>query len=381
LTASRSLGYPRPVGDPLADIVASGRASDLGEAAAGLVRAVARAAGAERAFLVRADGSAARVIAAHPAGAEPDGAPPLAASLRTEGPTIVEGGTVLVLRLQVDGGDGSRWGLHLTRGRRHPWTAADAGRVAGLAPVVELALEHALLRSGVPEVRGGPPTPAPEVIAALSHELRNPLAPILMWTATLRRMRAGDAEIERATRAIDHAVALERRLIESLVSIGRIERGLLELRAEIVDLGAVIRMQVGSHREDLAAGRVEVDATIPAEPITLRGDNTRLGEMVGHLLENAIKFSRPGGRVAIHLTRRDDLAEIRVQDSGTGVPPEMEKRLFLPFQKGPNARGGLGVGLAIVRGLAVLHGGVVEAEASSDAGATFVVRLPLRPDA
>jgi signal transduction histidine kinase len=140
-------------------------------------------------------------------------------------------------------------------------------------------------------------------------------------------------------------------------------------------------MQVGSHREDLAAGRVEVDATIPAEPITLRGDNARVGEMVGHLLENAIKFSRPGGRVSIELARRGDLAEIRVRDGGAGIPAEMEKRLFLPFQKGPNARGGLGVGLAIVRGLAVLHGGAAEAEASSDAGATFVVRLPLRRDA
>jgi signal transduction histidine kinase len=256
--------------------------------------------------------------------------------------------------------------------------AADAGRIGNLLPVVELALEQALGAGGPSPGEDASPTPAPEVIAALSHELRNPLAPILMWTATLRRMRAGDAEIERATRAIDHAVALERRLIESLVSVGRIERKTLELRSEIVDLGAVIRMQVGSHRQDLAAGRVEVDATIPDEAITLRGDTARLGEMVGHLLENAIKFSRAGGRVAVDLVRRGDVAEIRVRDSGGGVPSEMAPRLFRPFQKGPNARGGLGVGLAIVRGLAALHGGTVEVEAPSEEGATFVVRLPLR---
>jgi signal transduction histidine kinase len=368
------------VPDPLADIVASGHTSDFDEAVSRLMRGVARATDAAGAFLVRADGDTARVIAAHPAGAELDGAAPLA-SVRSEDPTIVGGGAALVVRLRVDGGGASLWGIHLARGAGRPWVAADAGRVAGLVPVVEMALA-ALLRSGSADSRpDAPAMPAPEVIAALSHELRNPLAPILMWTATLRRMRSGDGEIERATRAIDHAVALERRLIESLVSIGRIERGILELRAEVVDLGAVVRMQVGSHREDLAAGRVEVDATIPAEPITLRGDNARVGEMVGHLLENAIKFSRPGGRVSIELARRGDLAEIRVRDGGAGIPAEMEKRLFLPFQKGPNARGGLGVGLAIVRGLAVLHGGAAEAEASSDAGATFVVRLPLRRDA
>jgi len=369
------------VGDPLADIVASGRASDLAQATSGLVRAVARAAGGARACLVRAEAGTSHVVATYPDGAVPGRAASLDVPRRGESPAIVDGGAVLALHLHVPADAAAQWGLRLARRDGAAWSADDAERVGGLVPVIELALEHALAQAGAPDRRaGGPTTPAPEVISALSHELRNPLAPILMWTATLRRMRAGDAEIERATRAIDHAVALERRLIESLVSVGRIERGLLELRSEVVDLGAVIRQQLGSHHEDLAAGRVEVDASIPPEPITVRGDNARLNELVGHLVENAIKFSRPGGRVVVRLAARDDVAEIRVQDSGAGLPPEMADRLFRPFQKGPNARGGLGVGLAIVRGLAALHGGTVAAEPSPGAaGATFVVRLPLRP--
>jgi signal transduction histidine kinase len=200
-----------------------------------------------------------------------------------------------------------------------------------------------------------------------------------MWTSTLRRLRADDAEVARAASAIEHAVGMARRTLENLSDIGRLESGSVELHRDTLDLRDVVRREIARHRAALHQGRVTLVEELPPENVPVSGDATRLALALGNLLDNAIKFSAPDGTVTVAVRRAADRAEMRVVDSGAGLPAEVVPRLFMPFSQGSNSRGGLGVGLAIARWLLALHGGTVEAiEPESPEGATFVVTLPLR---
>jgi signal transduction histidine kinase len=214
-------------------------------------------------------------------------------------------------------------------------------------------------------------------LSLLSHELRNPLAPILMWTSTLRRLRRDDAEVQRASEAIEHAVGLARALIEEVSEVSRLERGLLEVECRPFDLRDPVRSAVEQARPGLEERELKVLAEIPDEPVPAQGDAARLKQVVGHLLGNAAKFGTPGGIVTVQVSREGERATLRVSDTGPGLPSVLLPQLFTPFVQGPNAHGGLGVGLALSHRLLALQNGTIQALPPDDqGGATFVVSLP-----
>jgi len=306
----------------------------------------------------------------------------LGGAVEADGPLDVptdDGVALLVLALRPR--DEVPWILALGRPAETPWTAEERATLASVAPVLTLVLEHALLREQLAG-RTGESDPGAATrgrfLSLLSHELRNPLAPILMWTSTLRRLRRDDPEVQRATNAIEHAVGLARTLIEEVSDMSRLERGLLELQRRTVDLRDVVRGAVDDARATVAEKQLELVEEIGDEPLPVNGDANRLRQIVGNLVGNVLKFCSGGDTLAVAVAAEDDRAVVRVSDSGAGLPDSLLPQLFAPFVQGPNARGGLGAGLAIAQRIARLHDGAIEAIAHGDrGGATFVLSLPL----
>jgi signal transduction histidine kinase len=145
---------------------------------------------------------------------------------------------------------------------------------------------------------------------------------------------------------------------------------------ETVDLCDVVRQAVEPHRATIAEAHLALADELPATRVPVQGDWRRLGYIVNALLENAIKFTPRGGQVRIELARRAGRVELVVSDTGTGVPADVLSRLFTPFVQGKNARGGLGLGLAIAQRMLAPHGGTIEVTNAGDGGARFVVTLP-----
>ncbi|HKH44273.1 MAG TPA: ATP-binding protein [Thermoanaerobaculia bacterium] len=224
-----------------------------------------------------------------------------------------------------------------------------------------------------------------EFLAMLAHELRNPLAPIRSSAEALRRLVPQvDARGERALRMIDRQVVHMTRLVDDLLDVSRISRGKILLRQERLDLVQLVRATVEDHRSLLEDARLTLDAELPGEPLWLTGDPTRLAQILGNLLQNAAKFTNAGGTVIVRLHRAPDAdaAVLDVEDTGIGMDSEMLGRLFEPFSQADRSlarsRGGLGLGLALVKGLVDLHGATIEASSGgSGAGARFIVRFPL----
>ncbi|HJQ84465.1 MAG TPA: HAMP domain-containing sensor histidine kinase, partial [Candidatus Binatia bacterium] len=267
---------------------------------------------------------------------------------------------------------------------RTAWTAAERRNLADLQPLLDVVLGHVVLRASVAAGREREAAGAAEherFLNVISHELRNPLAPILMWTSTLRRLRPDDPDVQRAANAIANAVNLERRLIEELLDLSRLERGVLEVVREPVDVRDLVRATVERSAAAAEEAKLTLERELPDGALVVTGDRDRLGQIVAAALENAIKYAPAGGQVRVTLARRGERAELVVTDSGTGFPADVLPRLFGPFVKGRNARGGLGLGLALSHLLVGLHGGTIEAANPSAGGARIVVSLPLAPTA
>jgi PAS domain S-box-containing protein len=221
-----------------------------------------------------------------------------------------------------------------------------------------------------------------EFLGVLSHELRNPLAPIRYAIHLLERTGADTPQAERARAVIARQSEHLTRLVDDLLDVTRIARGKIDLRRTAVDLGDVVRRTAEDLRSVLDARGLELEVVVPAAPAPVNGDPTRLAQVIGNLLHNAAKFTPAGGRVTLALVRDGDAAEIRVRDTGVGIEPELLARMFEPFVQGERSlartQGGLGLGLALVKGIAELHGGTVRAaSAGADRGAELAVRLPL----
>jgi len=226
-----------------------------------------------------------------------------------------------------------------------------------------------------------------EFLAMLGHELRNPLAPIRNAVQILRQAGHDEALLETARGMIDRQVSHLARLVDDLLDVSRISRGKILLRKERLDLTELVRDTVEDHRRGLEAGGLTVELTLSGGPLWVEGDGTRLAQVLGNLLNNAGKFTDPGGRVAVELSAGlarggAEGAEITVEDSGIGMDPEMLERLFETFSQADRtldrSRGGLGLGLALVKGLMDLHGGEVQAgSAGLGRGSRFTLRLPL----
>jgi two-component system CheB/CheR fusion protein len=221
-----------------------------------------------------------------------------------------------------------------------------------------------------------------EFLAMLSHELRNPLAPIRNSLHVLEHSPAGSDRAQRAQQVIARQVGHLTRLVDDLLDTTRVAHGKLQLQRGRVDLGDLVQRTAEDHRDLLSARKVAFDVSVPAHPTWVDGDGTRLAQIVGNLLQNAAKFTPSGGTVALAVESVGGSAEVRVRDTGVGIDAPMLPRLFVPFSQADDTldrrQGGLGLGLALVKGLVELHGGTVEARsAGKDTGTELVVRLPL----
>jgi signal transduction histidine kinase len=233
-----------------------------------------------------------------------------------------------------------------------------------------------------------------QFLAMLAHELRNPLAPIRNATYLLKQLGPAETRLERAREIIDRQVGYLARQLDDLLDVSRITRGRIELRPERLDLVRLVRDVVEDTRGVIAEAGLTLTLELPEEPIWLAGDPTRLAQIVGNLLGNAAKFTPPGGAVGVQAFRRSgvqdqttlplnaEYAVVTVTDTGIGIEPEMLPRVFETFAQADRtldrSRGGLGLGLALVKGLVELHGGQVGARsAGTGHGAEFTVLLPL----
>lgn len=214
-----------------------------------------------------------------------------------------------------------------------------------------------------------------EFIATLSHEIRNPLAPLRTAVAMLRI--AGDKEAARARdimeRQLNHLV----RLVDDLLDASRVSRGTLVLRRELVSLADVMRTAVEASGPGIRDAGHDLHTTAPASPIWIDGDPVRLAQIFTNLLNNAARFTPRGGRITFRAEASPSRASVSVRDTGSGFAPEIAERLFEMFAKSDRSPG-LGIGLALSRRLAEMHGGGIEARSEGPGrGAEFVVSLPV----
>jgi PAS domain S-box-containing protein len=223
-----------------------------------------------------------------------------------------------------------------------------------------------------------------EFLAVLSHELRNPLAPVRNALHLLEHAAPGSGEALRAGEVISRQIEHLARLVDDLLDVTRISRGKVRLQLSRVDLTDLVLRTVDDHQPLFAASGVALEVRADGGPCLVDADSTRIAQMLGNLLQNAAKFSERGGRVSVALEREGGRATIRVVDRGVGIAPEILARIFEPFTQADESlhrsRGGLGLGLALVKGFAALHGGTVEARSAGvGRGAELVVHLPLAP--
>ncbi len=218
-------------------------------------------------------------------------------------------------------------------------------------------------------------------LASLSHELRTPLAPVMMTVATLERTPSFPAEFQNSLRMIRRNVELEARLIDDLLDITRIVRGKLDLRSQPLDAHQVLNSALEICRSDMEAKRLELALEFEASRSGVIGDPVRVQQILWNLLRNATKFTPDGGRITVRTANHNDELHISVTDTGIGVDQEALGKIFVPFEQTDRnitrQFGGLGLGLAISRRLAQLHGGTVTASSpGSGQGATFTLILP-----
>jgi PAS domain S-box-containing protein len=223
-----------------------------------------------------------------------------------------------------------------------------------------------------------------EFLAVLSHELRNPLTPIRNSVFILEHAEPGSPRAKQAQQVIDRQVRHMTRLVDDLLDVTRISRGSIQLQKERLELGELVRRVAEDHRSIFGAAGLQLQVDTGQGPLLTCGDPTRLAQVIGNLLHNAAKFTPPGGRVALVLEREGEKALIRVQDNGMGLAPELEERVFEPFMQAhqtlERGTGGLGLGLALVKGLVEMHGGSVAARSDGPGkGAEFRVQLALEP--
>jgi CheY-like chemotaxis protein/nitrogen-specific signal transduction histidine kinase len=221
-----------------------------------------------------------------------------------------------------------------------------------------------------------------EFLATLSHELRTPLNAILGWTHVLQSGTADPARTREGLEVIARNARAQAQIVEDLLDMNRIMQGRLRLEVRRIELGSVLNEALDSVRPAAAAKGIRLQAILDPHAGPVSGDPGRLQQVFWNLLSNAIKFTPRGGRVQITLERVSSHLEVSIADSGEGIAPEFLPHVFDRFRQAdasPSRRhGGLGLGLAISKQLAELHGGSIRAQSTgAGAGATFTVALPL----
>lgn len=224
-----------------------------------------------------------------------------------------------------------------------------------------------------------------EFLAVVSHELRSPLNAILGWTKLLRSRQFEAARVEQALETIERNTQAQVKLIDDLLDVSRILHGQLHLETTPVPLAPIVNVVVANNQLAAEAKQIQLRATIDASLGPILGDVNRLQQILTNLVTNAIKFTPSGGRVEVELQRQDAQAMVRVKDTGRGISPEFLPHVFELFRQADSSttrsKEGLGLGLAIVRHLVELQGGIVQVESAGvDQGATFTVMFPLIDD-
>jgi two-component system CheB/CheR fusion protein len=219
-------------------------------------------------------------------------------------------------------------------------------------------------------------------LAVLSHELRNPLAPISNSLHIMERAPAGGEAAQRAQEIIARQVGHLTRIVNDLLEVTRFTSGKLRVERRRLDLRDVVQRTAEDHQTLFAQHRISLEVVSPERPVWVHGDATRLSQVIGNLLQNSAKFTSREGSVRLSLEIAGGSAEVRVRDNGIGIDPALLPNLFQPFAQGDSSldrsRGGLGLGLVLVKGLVDLHEGTVEVHSDGrGTGSEFLVRLPL----
>jgi signal transduction histidine kinase/DNA-binding response OmpR family regulator len=225
-----------------------------------------------------------------------------------------------------------------------------------------------------------------EFLAMLSHELRNPLAPIRNALEVIRLVAPAEPKLHWAADVTDRQVRQLTRLVDELLEVARISQGKIVLQPQRLDLVALVAQCVETQRDAMVARRQTLTLSLPGEPVNLNGDATRLAQVVNNLLTNAVKYTPDGGTISVSVAREGGDALLEVGDDGIGIDAELLPHVFELFEQGKRALdrtdGGLGVGLTLVQRLVRLHEGeVVARSAGSGQGSLFQVRLPCLPAA
>lgn len=224
-----------------------------------------------------------------------------------------------------------------------------------------------------------------EFLAMLAHELRNPLAPIKNSLHVLRYTRDDWKAVEQVREIMERQVSHMSRLIDDLLDVSRITQGKVTLRPERLDLATLVSQCVADHRSPFDQAGIHLSVVVPQTPVWITGDATRLTQVIDNFLTNARKFTNSGGHVVVTVDVAGDQARIVVEDDGIGIEPAMLPHIFDVFAQADKSldrsSGGMGLGLAVVKGLVGLHGGTVVAESEGlGHGARMVVELPLQQE-
>ncbi len=256
------------------------------------------------------------------------------------------------------------------------------GDIEGVFVIASDVTEQVLARNQLNDLREAAESAnraKDEFLAMLGHELRNPLSPILT-ALQLMKLRGSDA-LERERTVIERQVNHLTRLVDDLLDVSRIARGQVELKEEIVEIAEIVAKAIEIASPLLEQRTHTLNVQVERKGLTVKGDPTRLNQIVSNLLTNAAKYTPPGGHITIRTERHDNHVMIRVRDTGMGIAPEVLPRVFDLFvqerQAIDRSQGGLGLGLTIVRNLVERHGGTVSASSDGPGkGSEFVVRLP-----
>ncbi len=221
-----------------------------------------------------------------------------------------------------------------------------------------------------------------EFIATLSHELRNPLAPIRAAAKVIASQQAAPGQLQQAQQIVERQVTHMALLLDDLLDIARITQGKLQLKKETLSLVPVVDAAVEAVRPALDAKNQRLEVSLPTEAVLIEADSLRLAQVISNLLTNAVKYSDPGSRIDLNCTVRDETLALSVKDNGIGIAPESIAGIFEMFSQvdavAERSAGGLGIGLALVKGIAGLHGGRVEARSAGlGRGSEFLVYLPV----
>lgn len=261
------------------------------------------------------------------------------------------------------------------------FTEIDEAALVQLAHIASVAIENARLYGELREQDRR----KDEFLALLAHELRNPLAPLRNGLQVMRLAEHDPEALTQAREMMERQLGHMVRLVDDLLDVSRISRNKMELRRSRVLLADVVSGAVETSRPAIEAAGHELTITLPAQPVYLDADLTRLAQVFGNLLSNSAKYTERGGRIWLTASRQGDQVSVLIQDTGIGIPAYALPNIFDMFSQVDRSiersTGGLGIGLALVKGLVEMHGGTVEASSPGQGkGSTFIVKLPVFED-